>query len=196
MKRISFSCHTYLILSFLGCFRLPINESKDENFEDIQVIDLSEIIISSSEPLKGTFNRVEGNGGLNQRIIGDIGEEMVYKYLQKKYSSQTKSVSIKWENEYGESNLPYDILLIKNRKQYYIEVKSTRKNNEHQFPLSINQIEAIFEHQQYYSIYRVYTEKKKLIILDNIRQWLQKQHLHCLLAINSQLVNKIFHTTH
>jgi hypothetical protein len=120
---------------------------------------------------------------------------MVYQYLQKKYSSQRNSISIKWENENDESNLSYDILLTKNRNKHYIEVKSTRINNENSFQLSINQIEAILQYRQYYHIYRVYTEKKKLIILNNVQQCLEKQHLYCFFTINSQLLNKTFNIT-
>jgi hypothetical protein len=176
---------------FLGWVQVSNLGTNGKNFENIEVIDLSDIITSSFETSRSAFNKIEGNVGSHQRMVGDIGEEMVYKYLQKKYSSQTRSVSIKWENENCESHLPYDILLIKNGKKHHIEVKSTRTNDEHSFSLSINQIEAIFEHRQYYSIYRVYTETKKLIILNNIRQCLSKQHLNCILAINSQSVNKI-----
>jgi len=174
---------------FLGWVQVSNLGANGENFENIEVIDLSDIITSGFETSRSAFNKIEGNVGSHQRMVGDIGEEMVYKYLQKKYSSQTRSVSIKWENENCESHLPYDILLIKNRKKYHIEVKSTRTNDEHSFSLSINQIEAIVEHRQYYSIYRVYTETKKLIILNNIHQCLTKQHLNCILAINSQSVN-------
>ncbi len=46
-------------------------------------------------------------------MVGGIREEIVCKYLQNIYSSQTNSVSIEWENENCESHLPYDILLIK-----------------------------------------------------------------------------------
>jgi hypothetical protein len=156
------------------------------------MIDLSDIITTPDfESLKSA---IEGNDDLHKRLIGGIGEQMVYQYLQKKYSS-TNSVSIRWENENDESNLPYDISLIKNREKHYIEVKSTGINDENPFQLSINQIESIIEYRQFYHIYRVYTDKKKLIIFNNVQQCLQKQHLSCFFVINSQLSNKAFHTT-
>ncbi len=147
------------------------------------MIDLSDIIITLDfESLKSEFG---GNDDSYKRLIGKIGEQMVYQYLQKKYSSSKSPISIRWENENDESNLPYDISLIKNREKHYIEVKSTRINDENPFQLSINQIESIIQYRQYYHIYRVYTDKKKLIIFNNVQQCLQKQHLSCFFIINS-----------
>ncbi len=185
------SSKNYLILCFLGWVQVSNLWTNGENFENIEVIDLSEIITSSFETSRSALYRIEEKISSHQCIVGGIGEEIVCKYLRNKYSSQTNSVSIKCKNENCESHLPYDILLIKNRKKYHIKVKSTRTNDEHSFSLSRNQIEAIFEHRQYCSIYRVYKEKKKLIILATIRQCLSKQHLNCISAINSQSINKI-----
>lgn len=173
----------------IGWLQVTMKKSDDEDFKNIQEIDLSGILTSDLEPLTSTSNKFRRNDKSNQRMTGDIGEEMVYKYLQKKYS-EAETVLIKWENENDESNLPYDILLIEKRKKYYIEVKSTRKNNEHSFSLTMNEMKSIFEYRKFYSIYRVYIDEKKLIILTNIEQCLQEQHLSCSLTINPHSLNK------
>jgi hypothetical protein len=52
--------------------------------KNIQMIDLSDIIITLDlESLKSEFG---GNNDSYKRLIGKIGEQMVYQYLQKKYS--------------------------------------------------------------------------------------------------------------
>ncbi|CAF3939998.1 unnamed protein product [Rotaria sp. Silwood2] len=139
-------------------------ESNDEN---IKLIDISSISTSSSKPIKSPFDRIEENGGLNLHT-GSNGEQTVYEYLLYKYRHQLDSVSIKWKNQNGEAHLSYDILLIENGKKHYIEIKSTRTHDQHSFQLSINQIKAILQYRENYSIYRIYLEEKKLVILDNI----------------------------
>ncbi|CAF4033667.1 unnamed protein product, partial [Rotaria sp. Silwood2] len=151
-------------------------ESNDEN---IKLIDISSISTSSSKPIKSPFDRIEENGGLNLHT-GSNGEQTVHEYLLYKYRHQLDSVSIKWENQNGEAHLSYDILLIENGKKHYIEIKSTRTHDQHSFQLSINQIKAILQYRENYSIYRIYLEEKKLVILDNIRWCIKhKQQLAC-----------------
>ncbi len=131
---------------------------------------------SITEDFKNTklTDRIEENGELDQYTGPDV-EQMVYKYLQKKYSSQTNSTSIKWENENGELHLLYDILLIDNGKKNYIEVKTIRSINRHTFSISINQIKAALEYKENYSIYLVLLAEKKLIIFDNVRGHLRER---------------------
>jgi hypothetical protein len=153
--------------------------SDGEQIDNLELVNVSSVIPASSV----LFQNVTIESDELDLHTGRIGEQMVYKYLLNEYH-QTNSVSIRWENQNGETQLPYDILLIKNGKKYYIEVKSTRTNNHHIFPLSINQIENFLQHRENYFIYRVYTDEKKLIILDNIRwRLIQKQQLTCLLRI-------------
>ncbi|CAF3053583.1 unnamed protein product [Rotaria sp. Silwood2] len=116
-------------------------ESNDEN---IKLIDISSISTSSSKPIKSPFDRIEENGGLNLHT-GSNGEQTVYEYLLYKYRHQLDSVSIKWKNQNGEAHLSYDILLIENGIKHYIEVKSTRTNDQHSGQLSINKIKAILQ---------------------------------------------------
>jgi hypothetical protein len=124
-----------------------LKQSDDENFENIQLIVIYEIIKSNSTFMRSSFDELESNTDLDL-YTGKIGEQIVFEYLQEKYSSQTNPPFIKWENEKSESNLFYDILLINNGRTHYIEVKSTQTNNQYLFQLSINQIEAILHHRE------------------------------------------------
>ncbi len=173
--------------------RLPAsNNSVDETFTHLDLIDLSSISNSSSASIKTSFNRNRsgGNGEMDMRT-GFIGEEFVYEYLKKKYSFQTDSISIKWEDENGESHLPHDILLIENGIKRYIEVKATRSMNQHTFLMSMNQMKAILQNGDNYHIYRVYLKQKKLIILNNIESRLKdRNQLALLLTMNPKSLDQ------
>ncbi|CAF5196595.1 unnamed protein product, partial [Rotaria magnacalcarata] len=115
--------------------------------------------------------------------ITRLGEEIVYKYLKHKFKNYSDSVSIKWENEDKDANLPYDILLRDNKQTEFIEVQVTESNGNPYLNLSIRQIEEIFKHEQNYSIYRVYLAEQNIEILDNIRWRLKRrQRLTCRIA--------------
>ncbi|CAF5071258.1 unnamed protein product, partial [Rotaria sp. Silwood1] len=141
--------------------------SEDEEIENIELIHASSITPSNGVLLE---NLSDGTGEFESFELntGRIGEEMVYKYLLNEYRDHPNPVIIKWLNQNQETHLPYDISLTKNGKTHYIEVKSTRVNNQHIFPLSINQIETFLKLRENYFIYRVYIGEKKFIILDNI----------------------------
>jgi len=155
---------------------------------------------SSANPVKSVTkdlkninlkDTIEENAGLNQNM--DLNQEqIVYKYLQKKYSSQTDSISIKWENEYGESHLPYDILLIDDEQKHYIEVKKIRSNNKHTFSISMNQINFLLEYKENYSIYLVVLEENKLIIFNNVRQCLKERQLNSYLVYKPSPLDQIY----
>jgi len=117
--------------------------------------------LSSPDPVESIterFKNIKLKDNIEQNSA--LHEQFVYKYWKNKYSSQTDLISIKWENENGELNLPYDILLIDNGKKHYIEVKRVRSMNQHTFSMSINEIEAILEYKEKYSIYIVFLEDK------------------------------------
>jgi hypothetical protein len=122
---------------------------------------------------------------------GLIGEQLIYEYLLNKYHDQLDSVSIEWLNKNEETSLPYDILLTENGIQHYIEVKTTRSNNQHTFFLSMNQMKAILEHGDNYHIYRVYLKQKQLVILDNIETCLKdRNQLALLLTMNPKSLDQ------
>jgi hypothetical protein len=149
----------------------------------MELIDISSITTSNSVLFESPFDGTGDNEG-SDLLTGRIGEEMVYRYLLNKYYDQLNSVSIVWENQYGETYSPHDISLTINGKTQYIEVKSTRTYNQHMFPLSINQIESFLRHKENYFIYRVYIDENQFNIIDNIRwRLIQKQQLACFLRI-------------
>ena len=152
-------------------------ESDGESLDNLELIDIPSIPVSSMFLPKKAVD-------LDDLTTGREGEYAVYQYLLNKYRSQSNTVLIEWKNEREESHLPYDILLYVKGIKNYIEVKSTRGSDRHSFPLSIQQIDAISEHTENYFIYRVYLDKKKLLILNKIKWRLQhKQHLSCFLTI-------------
>ena len=158
-------------------------DSSDENVDRIEVVDLTSILTARPVLPKISSKRAEKHGDNADLQTGLIGEWMVYKYLLK-VSSPSETESIKWENENGESHLPYDISLVRNGIKHFIEVKATRTSNQNSFLLSLNQIEAILQLEDSFFIYRVYVEEMKMIILDKIRWRLKhKQQLVCFLAI-------------
>jgi hypothetical protein len=170
-------------------------ESEGEQLNSIELIDVSSITTSNSVLFQSLSN---GSGEYEGSDLdtGRIGEQMVYKYLINEYRDHPNPVTIRWENQYKETQLPYDILLSENGKIHYIEVKSTRTYNQHIFPISINQIETFLRCKENYFIYRVYIDEKKFIILDNIRwRLIQKQRLACFLKIIPISLNETLSTT-
>jgi hypothetical protein len=170
-------------------------ESEGEQLNSIELIDVSSITTSNSVLFQSLSN---GSGEYEGSDLdtGRIGEQMVYKYLINEYRDHPNPVTIRWENQYKETQLPYDILLSENGKIHYIEVKSTRTYNQHIFPISINQIETFLRCKENYFIYRVYIDEKKFIILDNIRwRLIQKQQLGCFLKIIPISLNETLSTT-
>jgi hypothetical protein len=157
--------------------------SESEQLDNIELINMSSITPSSSVLFHNLSDVTRECDELDLHT-GRMGEEMVYKHLLNKYRDHPSPVIIKWLNQNRETHLPYDILLTKDQKTFYIEVKSTRVVNQHIFPLSINQIETFLQQRENYFIYRVYIDEKKFVILDNIRwRLIQKQQLACLLRI-------------
>ncbi|CAF1142611.1 unnamed protein product [Adineta ricciae] len=156
--------------------------------DNIELVDMSSI--ANSTP--GLFHSISNIAGQCDELdlyTGRAGEEMVYQYLLNEHRDHSSSVNVKWLNEIRESHLPYDIILKKNDKTFYIEVKTTRTCNQHVFPLSINQIETFLQLRENYFIYRVYLDKKKFVVLDNIRWRLSQKQLACLLQILPSLTN-------
>ncbi|CAF0984392.1 unnamed protein product [Adineta ricciae] len=168
-----------------GMWRKPTTSILDH----IQLVDISSVA-NSTPGLFHSIPNITGECDELDLYTGRVGEEMVYQYLLNEHRDHSSSVNVKWLNEIGESHLPYDIVLQKNGKTSYIEVKTTRTYNRHTFPLSINQIETFLKLRENYFIYRVYMDEKKFVILDNIRwRLMQKEHLACLLQILPSLPN-------
>ena len=90
-------------------------DSDNEQVNNIELINISSISSSSSMLMNNPLGRIGGHED-SDLITGWIGEQIVYEYLMSKYGHHLNSVSIIWENQYRESHLPYDILLIINHQ--------------------------------------------------------------------------------
>ena len=156
---------------------------------DIHIIDLSFLYtpeaISTTDTLDESIDIGENNGEKNQRT-GFVGERLVYQYLLEQYRNRSCDVTIKWLNEEQETYLPYDILLIDKEERHYIEVKTTASANEHKFFISINQMKALLKYGERYHIYRVYLAQRKLVILDDIIDRLERKNSLALQMIIEQ----------
>jgi hypothetical protein len=98
--------------------------SEGKQFDNIELINMSSITPSRSMLLHNLSDITRECDELDLHT-GRIGEEMVFKYLLNQYRDHPNPVIIKWLNQNRETHLPYDILLTKDRKTFYIEVKST-----------------------------------------------------------------------
>ncbi|CAF4378094.1 unnamed protein product, partial [Rotaria sordida] len=98
--------------------------SEDEQIDNIELIDASSITSSNGVLLE---HLSDGTGEFEDLDldIGRIGEKIVCQYQLNKYRDHSNLITIKWLNQNRETHLPYDILLTKNGKTHYIEVKST-----------------------------------------------------------------------
>ncbi|CAF1950707.1 unnamed protein product [Rotaria magnacalcarata] len=154
----------------------------NKEIDDIHLFSVSSFSNSITAETMRLSERNRELRSLDLRITR-LGEEIVYKYLKHKFKNYSDSVSIKWENEDKDANLPYDILLRDNKQTEFIEVQVTESNGNPYLNLSIRQIEEIFKHEQNYSIYRVYLAEQNIEILDNIRWRLKRrQRLTCRIA--------------
>jgi len=99
--------------------------------------------------------------------IGKWGEEFVLNYLK---SHNEIYEDVIWNNEQGESNMPYDFEVLENGIQKFIEVKGTPSSDKNEIYLSVNEWVTMFQKADQYSIYRVYnvgSADAVLEILDN-----------------------------
>ncbi|RKX92374.1 MAG: hypothetical protein DRP84_10145 [Spirochaetes bacterium] len=135
-----------------------------------------------------------GLSELSKRRIGREGEKLVFRHIKRKmkekYSDanfvETKEgfkvekdgnivVEVIWLNKNVESGEPYDIIIIENGKEYFIEVKSTKDDKKSFFEVSREQWKRMKEKGNNFYIYRVYSigaEKPKIEeIPDPVKLW-------------------------
>jgi hypothetical protein len=108
----------------------------------------------------------------SKQTRGDIGqwtESFVYQFL----INIDNFSEIVWENQNGESGKPYDIRLIENGIEKFIDVKGTPSLTKDLIYLSRNEWQFMLKKEQNYSIIRVYGaggENPKIIEFDNIKE--------------------------
>jgi hypothetical protein len=136
------------------------------NFSDIN----PENILSSSNETNSTVSSTDVSTGRQ-------GEEFVYRILQRKYAPD----QVKWINAERETGLPYDILIKLSDGDQFIEVKTTRVDDQNTFPISIGEVKCFLQNPTKYSIYRVHysdsIELLKIFKIDKLEQHLTEKKL-------------------
>ena len=130
--------------------------------------------------------------------IGRWGEEYAFRCIKEELKNKHPDASLKdteqgfrlekngnvvveviWLNKYGESEQHYDIKIIENGNEIFIEVKSTKEYEKAWFQVSKDQWRLMKEKGDKFYIYRVYgagTEKAKIEKIYNpAKLWKEEQ---------------------
>lgn len=114
--------------------------------------------------------------------VGIIGEKKVNEYLSK-LKSDGEIKSFTWLNEFGESYNPYDFKVVYSTDDIeYIDVKTTKGNEESPIYFSKQEIDFIADHENNYYVYRVFNVKtsaklkksKKVVFASDVRNEISK----------------------
>ena len=158
------SSETNVVKKFLPAFPPKI--------EDISIVSAKpKIFTESNVKTEANFSKIE-----SQEVREDVGrwcEEFVYEYLKK---SDNDFSDIVWVNMENESGKPYDIKVVENGVEKFIDVKGTPSEAKDLIYLSHNEWIFMFEKGQNYSIYRVYNAGKdaRIEIIENPSGLLQQ----------------------
>ena len=124
------------------------------------------ILKSTTGSRKSHINLGLGGGTREREITGFKGEEIVYNYLMKKYSN------VRWVSEYakqagvnadGRDGDGYDMTYWDTNTQYFVEVKSTKTNNDRNiisFHMTKNEYSVALRERKYYKIFYVTSVEK------------------------------------
>ena len=123
------------------------------------------------------FGKTETDSNEFTKLIGKIGEEIIYKYLCDQYEAKVKSrdISIEWINCNEEAGQPYDIKITQpDGKIVYIEVKSTGGHEKKEFEISSQQLKFALEQGSNFHLYRIsgLKSKSKLKRLVNLSMYM------------------------
>ncbi|CAF3611465.1 unnamed protein product [Rotaria sp. Silwood1] len=118
---------------------------------------------------------------------GRVGEQIVFQVLKREYPT----AKVTWENEITESMSPYDICIEhENGEKEFIEVKTTRLQNENSFFVSGQEVKFFLDHPENSSIYRVYhadpIESSTITQINRIKNNLDTQHLKLVMTLFSK----------
>lgn len=134
-----------------------------------------------------------------KKEIGKWGEEYALKYLRDKFSKKypegkvketeddfiiicddQKLVEVQWLNKKEDKGESYDIKVIENGNEKYIEVKSTKTDSKEWFDISNKQWEFMQKMEDKFHIYRIYnagTKEAKLVDIPNPKKLWQEGDL-------------------
>lgn len=116
---------------------------------------------------KIVYSEIESND--TRSDVGIWAENFVYEYL---FKNENYS-NVVWENKYGERGKPYDIKLVKNGVERFIDVKGTPSFTKNLIYLSRSEWQFMLKNGQNYSIIRVFgvgEENPKIIEFNNIKE--------------------------
>ena len=122
------------------------------------------------------FSKTETDPNEFTKLIGKIGEEIIYKYLRGQY--EAKNVAVEWINSNDEAGQPYDIKIIHpDGKVVYIEVKSTGGHEKKEFEISSQQLKFALEQGSNFHLYRIsgLTSKSKLTRLVDLSMYMDQK---------------------
>jgi len=124
-----------------------------------------------------------------KKAIGRWGEECAFVWLKRNmetkysgdrmedtengfiiYRNEQKIVEVQWLNKIDEKGEGYDIKVIENDREEYIEVKSTKTDTKDWFDMSQKQWEFLKDKEDKFHIYRIYnagTKQPKLVDIQN-----------------------------
>ena len=136
----------------------------------------------------------------NKEEIGRWGELFVLTYLenQQKKSPSGLEIQLRWMNEHGNSNAPYDFEIIRQVPDEenegetrtiitYIEVKTTSSDQKEAFEISAGELTFAFEKREALHLYRVFNAGKpghvRLARLQNLAANLEKKTVKLCMVI-------------
>ena len=125
--------------------------SSPSSFDVSQISAKTKVFTGAVIKAETNYSNIE-----SQEIREDLGrwcEEFVYEYLLKQ---KNKFTQVFWVNKETESGKPYDIKIVEDGVEKFIDVKGTLSDVKDLIYLSRNEWIFMFEKGQNYSIYRVY----------------------------------------
>ncbi|MFT6923330.1 MAG: hypothetical protein ACJA1C_002343 [Crocinitomicaceae bacterium] len=145
--------------------------SSPNSFDVSQISAKTKVFSGAVVKAETNYSNIE-----SQEIREDVGrwcEEFVYEYLLKQ---KNKFAQVFWVNQETESGKPYDIKIVEDGVEKFIDVKGTPSGVKDLIYLSPNEWVFMFEKGQNYSIYRVYNagNDARIEIIENPSGLLQQ----------------------
>merc|ERR1719378_11199 len=125
--------------------------------------------------------------------VGRWGEELVYKHLLSRLKKPDSGiVQVSWGNKFGESGMPYDIVVRQQTpggesETVYVEVKATRSSQKQLFEISPNEVQFALDQKEHYHLFRVFNagnpERVRIAKIVNVCDQLDKKSVKLCMMI-------------
>jgi hypothetical protein len=135
--------------------------------------------------------------------VGRWSEETVYQVLRNRYETiynckakitnegfslkgvhirkkKEVSLEVKWMNKQDEQGKPFDLKILKNNVEKFIEVKGTSSNDKYSFEITANEIDLMKTNGANFYIFRVFNAGKQNVRIEklkNIQQEIDKGNI-------------------